>query len=84
LFSQITPSHPHGSRLLKILAFGIIILLLEYISIDTPGDQFYEATGIRAGWLTITQLHLLIILSGKAGLIGLFTRIRYKRIDVLH
>ncbi|TVY19818.1 Ferric/cupric reductase transmembrane component 7 [Lachnellula arida] len=90
-YPQISP--PHHASFFHLPPFGIFILLflyllfillLEFIKQDIPGDQHSEAIGIRAGWLTITQLPLLILLSGKINLIGLITGVSYERLNILH
>jgi hypothetical protein len=90
-YPQASPVH--HSNLFSLPPFGIIILILvylgfvlglEFVKQDVPGLQHRQAIGVRAGWLTITQLPLLILLSGKANLIGLFTGVTYERLNVLH
>ncbi|TVY90800.1 Ferric/cupric reductase transmembrane component [Lachnellula willkommii] len=90
-YPQISPRHhpslfhlpPFGIFIL-LFVYLLFILLLEFIKQDIPGDQHSEAIGIRAGWLTITQLPLLILLSGKINLIGLITGVSYERLNILH
>ncbi|KAF8853911.1 putative FRE ferric reductase-like transmembrane component [Acephala macrosclerotiorum] len=67
-----------------ILAYLCFVLSLEYTNQKVQGDQHNQAIGVRAGWLTITQLPLLILLSGKVNLIGLLSGISYERLNVLH
>jgi ferric-chelate reductase len=90
-YSQISPTR--DSNVLKLPPLGIVILLLLYIAFvlalefvkqDIPGEQHNEAIGVRAGWLTITQLPLLILLSGKVNIIGLITGVSYERLNVIH
>lgn len=90
-YPQISPIR--HSNLLKLPPLGIVLLLLNYLTFvlalefvkqDIPGDQHRQAIGIRAGWLTITQLPLLILLSGKVNTIGLITGVGYERLNVIH
>ena len=90
-YPQLTPVR--SAFWLKIPPFGTIILLLgylgfilalEYINDSVPGAQHYAALGIRAGWLAITQIPLLILLAGKNNLIGLATGVSYERLNVWH
>jgi hypothetical protein len=90
-YPQISPTR--HSNLLKIPPLGITILLLIYLAFvlalefakqDIPGDQHNQAIGVRAGWLTITQLPLLILLSGKINIIGIMTGVGYERLNVIH
>ena len=91
IYAQISPTR--HSNLLKVPPLGITILLfihlafvlaLEFVNQDIPGGQHRQAIGVRAGWLTITQLPLLILLSGKINIIGLITGVGYERLNVLH
>ena len=90
-YMQLTPARQ--AFWIKVPPFGIISLLLvylgfvlalEFIDNDIPGAQHYTALGIRAGWLAIAQVPLLILLAGKNNLIGLVTGVSYERLNVLH
>ena len=74
---------PLGTVLLLLTYLGFI-LALEFANNDTPGGQHFAALGIRAGWLAIAQVPLLILLAGKNNLIGLATGVSYERLNVLH
>lgn len=60
------------------------MLTLEFINNDVPGAQHYTALGLRAGWLALAQVPLLILLAGKNNLIGFVTGVSYERLNVLH
>lgn len=90
-YPQISPTH--HSNILKLPPLGVVLLLLVYLAFvlslefvkqDIPAEQHNQAIGVRAGWLTITQLSLLILLSGKVNIIGLITGVGYERLNVLH
>jgi len=79
--------------MIKIPPFGIIIMLLtylgfilalEFINVHVDGDQGYEALGLRATWLSMAQMPLLILLAGKNNLIGYMTGLSYERLNVMH
>lgn len=81
------------SRSFGIPPFGIIILVLTYLSfvlgleflnVDYDGAQYWEARGLRAGWLTVAQFPLLILLAGKNNLLGYLVGVSYERLQVLH
>ena len=74
---------PLGTVLLLLLYLGFV-LALEFINNDVQGAQHYTALGIRASWLGIAQIPLLILLAGKNNLIGMVTRTSYERLNVLH
>jgi predicted ferric reductase len=44
----------------------------------------WEIVGYRAAWVSVTQLPLIYILSGKANIISLLTGISYERMNWLH
>jgi len=90
-YPQISPAG-HAS-LLKVPPLGIFLLLLiylafvlalEFVEQEIPGEQHNQAIGVRAGWLTITQLPLLILLSGKVNFIELVTGVSYERLNIVH
>ncbi|MCJ1479029.1 hypothetical protein MMC13_007713 [Lambiella insularis] len=89
-YPQISPGR---SRSFRVPPFGIILLVLaylgfvlglEFVNVDYEGAQYWEARGLRAGWLTVAQFPLLILLAGKNNLIGLFVGVSYERLQVLH
>jgi ferric-chelate reductase len=91
-------SYPQFSPLstyswLKVPPFGILILLLTYLAFllalefddnDIPGAQHYTSLGVRASWLAVAQIPLLLLLAGKANLIGALVGVSYERLNVLH
>ena len=90
IYPQITPSR---SRWFRIPPFGVIILILAYLGFifglqfsnsNYPGAQYWEAIGLRASWLTVTQFPLLLLLAGKNNLIGLLVGVSYERLQILH
>jgi predicted ferric reductase len=44
----------------------------------------WEIVGFRAAWVSVTQLPLIYILSGKANIITMLTGISYERLNWLH
>lgn len=77
----------------KIPPFGILILLLAYLAFlmalefddnNIPGAQHYTSLGLRASWMAVAQMPLLLLLSGKANLIGALVGVSYERLNVLH
>jgi ferric-chelate reductase len=78
---------------LKVPPFGIVLLLLTYLGFimalefqdnDIAGAQHYTSLGVRASWLAVANIPLLLLLSGKANLIGALSGVSYERLDVLH
>jgi ferric-chelate reductase len=90
-YPQFSPARTY--RWLKVPPLGIILLLLgylgfilalEFIDDSIDGAQHYQALGVRAGWLAVSQIPLLLLLSGKANLIGALVGVSYERLNVLH
>ncbi len=90
-YPQLTPARrgfwvkvPPFGTISLLLAYLGFILALEFINNDIPGPQHYQALGVRAAWLAVAQVPLLILLAGKNNLIGLVTGVSYERLNVLH
>lgn len=92
-YLQFTPTA--RARLFSIPPVGTILLLLTYLgfvlalefinnSLPLYGAQYWQALGVRAAWLAVSQVPLLILLVGKNNLIGLATEVSYERLNVLH
>ena len=90
-YPQISPSRI--ASLMQLPPFGIIVTLLAYLSFvlalefinnDVEGDQYYQALGLRAAWLTVAQIPLIVLLAGKNNIIGFLIGVSYDRLNVLH
>lgn len=77
-------SVPPLGTILLLGGYLAFCLALEFINNDVPGAQYNEGLGIRAGWLAVAQVPLLVLLVGKNNLIGLATGVSYERLNVLH
>lgn len=82
-----------ASSCIKVLPLGSLIVCATYfafistlvfINNDVLGAQHYQALGIRAGWLAVAQLPLLVLLSSKTNLIGLLCSLSYERLNIYH
>ncbi|OZJ02272.1 hypothetical protein BZG36_05158 [Bifiguratus adelaidae] len=77
-----------GSRsmgdLFLVLLYFAMILMFVYISGAVAGFQHWMSVAFRAGWITVAQLPLLILLAGKNNLIGYLTGTSYERLNLLH
>jgi ferric-chelate reductase len=89
-YAQYTPK---SSKWLKIPPVGTIsllvvylawVLLLEFVNNNVDGAQHYTSLGVRAAWLGVAQVPLLILLAGKNNLIGAVSGVSYERLNVLH
>ncbi|KAJ5489374.1 hypothetical protein N7539_004264 [Penicillium diatomitis] len=68
-----------------ILAYALFILLLEFVEDDNvSGPTWWTLVGVRAAWLAVAQLPLIVLLVGKHSLVGLLTGVSYERLNVLH
>lgn len=84
---------PRDSRIFKIPPFGTIalivgylawIILLEFVNNNVEGAQHFTSLGVRAAWLGVAQIPLLVLLAGKNNLIGAVAGVSYERLNVLH
>ena len=74
---------PLGSILLAA-ANLVLILVLCFYGLD-PTDQWQrEKVGYRTGFITMCQLPLLFLLSGRQNIIGALTGFGYERLNWLH
>jgi ferric-chelate reductase len=89
-YPQFTPSKtsyfkiPPIATLLLLLTYLGTVLGLEFYKNDIQGAQHYTALGLRAAWLGIAQIPLLILLAGKNNLIGFVTGLSYERLNIFH
>lgn len=75
---------PTMGNMLLVATHLAFVLALEFVNNNTPGAQYWQALGVRAGWLAIAQMPLLILLIGKNNIIGLLTGVSYERLNVYH
>jgi hypothetical protein len=89
-YTQYTP---RSGRFLKVPPVGTIallvgylswVILLEFVNNDVDGAQHFTSLGVRAAWLAVAQVPLLVLLAGKNNIIGLVTGVSYERLNVLH
>ncbi|KIW81583.1 hypothetical protein Z517_04609 [Fonsecaea pedrosoi CBS 271.37] len=80
---------PSLGRCLLLLTYWAVILTMLWSNVLlTPSSPNYayrwEIVGFRAAWVSVTQLPLIYILSGKANIITMLTGISYERLNWLH
>ncbi|CZT17577.1 related to ferric reductase (metalloreductase) [Ramularia collo-cygni] len=90
-YPQITPTArclwfkvPPLGTILLLMSYLAFVLALEFIDNDVAGVQYWQALGVRAGWLSVAQMPLLILLINKNNVIGALTGTSYERLNVLH
>ncbi|KAF3047999.1 hypothetical protein E8E12_005606 [Didymella heteroderae] len=75
---------PTVGRTSLILANVVVLLVLCFYGLNLT-DQFQkENVGFRCGVVTIGQLPLIFLLSGKNNVIGCLTGVSYERLNWLH
>ncbi|SMY23516.1 unnamed protein product [Zymoseptoria tritici ST99CH_1A5] len=75
---------PPLGTILLLLSYGAFVLALEFVDNNTPGARHWQALGVRAGWLAVAQMPLLVLLINKNNVIGMLTGASYERLNVLH
>lgn len=90
-YVQLTPAWrtrwlqvPPVGTVMLVLAHFAFVLALEFVNNNVEGAQFWQARGVRAGWLAVAQVPLLVLLVGRNNLISMFTGVSYERLNVLH
>ncbi|KIX07359.1 uncharacterized protein Z518_02012 [Rhinocladiella mackenziei CBS 650.93] len=87
-FTKYFTPPPLGRILLLLTYWAVILTMLWSNVILTPSSPnwayHWEIVGFRAAWVSVTQLPLIYILSGKANIITILTGISYERLNWLH
>lgn len=88
-FSPMVPIMPYFKvppmgTITLLLAYLAFVLALEFVNNHVEGAQYWQALGVRAGWLAVAQVPLLVLLINKNNAIGLLTGVSYERLNVLH
>ncbi|KAJ6126329.1 hypothetical protein N7523_001941 [Penicillium sp. IBT 18751x] len=80
-YLQLTPASsafwfkiPSLGIIYIILAYILFILLLQFVDYGVMGPTRWTFVGVRAGWLAIAQIPLIVLLVGKHSLIGGWSR----------
>ncbi|KAF2163781.1 hypothetical protein M409DRAFT_68349 [Zasmidium cellare ATCC 36951] len=75
---------PPMGTITLLVAYLAFVLALEFVNNNVEGAQYWQALGIRAGWLAVAQVPLLVLLINKNNIIGLLTGASYERLNVIH
>ncbi|CAK3759633.1 Ferric cupric reductase transmembrane component 7 [Lecanosticta acicola] len=75
---------PPVGTIALLLAYLAFVLALEFVDNHVAGAQYWQALGVRAGWLAVAQVPLLVLLINKNNIIGLLTGVSYERLNVIH
>jgi len=83
-YKQIVLRTPPLGPMLLVIANLIFLIVLCFYGLD-PRDQWQrENIGYRTGFITICQLPLLFLLSGRKNIVGMLTGFGYERLNWLH
>ncbi|KAK3672814.1 ferric-chelate reductase Frp1 [Recurvomyces mirabilis] len=75
---------PTSGQTMLLLAYLAFVLALEFANDSVQGAQFWQARGVRAGWLAVAQVPLIVLLVGKNNLFTLTTGVSYERLNIIH
>ncbi|KAJ4381369.1 ferric-chelate reductase Frp1 [Didymella sp. IMI 355093] len=75
---------PTIGRTSLVLANVVVLLVLCFYGLNLTDQFSKESVGFRCGVVTIGQLPLILLLSGKNNVIGCLTGISYERLNWLH
>ena len=75
---------PTTGRATLVLANAIVLIVLCFFGLDLNNQFTREDIGFRCGFITISQLPLIFLLSGKNNIIGFLSGVSYERLNWLH
>ena len=75
---------PPAGTMLMVLSYLGLIMAMEFVNVSTGDDQTYQSMGVRAAWLSVAQVPLIVLLANKRNFIECFTAITYERLNILH
>ena len=75
---------PPAGKTILVLANAILLVVLLFYGFDSTKYINLKLIAYRAGFLSLGQIPLIFLLSGKNNLIGLFTGHSYERLNYLH
>ena len=78
-------SYPPSLGPVTLVAANLALLLsVVFFGFDVADPLVYEMIAIRAGWMTVTQLPLVVLMAGKANVVGCLTGTSYERLNWIH
>ena len=75
---------PTVGRLSLVLANAVVLIVLCLYGLDLKDPLNKESVGFRCGVVTLAQLPLIFLLSGKNNIIGFLSGVSYERLNWLH
>lgn len=67
-----------------MLGYVVLIVVCSLYALNPDALLQWEDIGYRAGFITICQVPLIVLLSGKRNIIGALTGVGYERLNWLH
>lgn len=81
-FSWLSPP-PLGNVLLLLAYWAMVIYMMTNNAIIADAN-YYERMGFRGGWISLTQVPLVYLLSSKASMISVLVDSSYERLNWFH
>jgi len=82
-FPRLAQLPPFGY--LWLMASNLTLLLaIVFFGYDVANGRMYESIGVRAGWMTVSQLPLVFLMAGKTNIVGFLTGTSYERLNWIH
>lgn len=75
---------PTVGRTSLVLANVVVLLVLCFYGLNLTDQFSKESVGFRCGVVTLGQLPLIFLLSGKNNVVGWLTGVSYERLNWLH
>lgn len=75
---------PTVGRTILVLVNVAVLLVLCFYGLNLTNQFQKESVGFRCGVVTIGQLPLIFLLSGKNNIVGFFIGVSYERLNWLH
>lgn len=85
--SRVLPRRTHlppTGHLLLMAANLALVLSLVFYGFDTINQWQWEMIAVRAGWISLAQLPLVFLMSGKSNIVGFLTGSSYERLNWIH
>ncbi|KAI5851207.1 FAD-binding domain-containing protein [Morchella snyderi] len=82
-YPRLATLPPFGKILLVTANLALLLSLASY-GFQPTNRRHWEPMGVRAGWITLTQLPLIFLLAGKRSLLGYVTGVSYERLNWIH
>lgn len=79
-----TVEFPPVGDILMIMFYVMIVMLLLFSKINPYNAMNYETVAYRCGWVSISQISLIVILAARRNLVSVLTGISAQRLNLYH